>query len=247
MVEVVALDVTNDASVAAAAEHIKGKGGLDALVNNAGGAAGMGYTTHADLTDTVSLNFHGVVRVTQAFLPLLSDGGRVVMVSSAAGPSFVATCAAERQALLCKPSVTLPEINALLDEAVAISAAAQDAAGAATAYAAAGLGVASYGLSKAALNAYAMCVAHEHPRLKVNGCTPGFIETDLTRAFASGMGKTPAEMGMKPAEAGAAVVVGLVLGDLPTPPGQAHYYGSDALRSPLDKYRGPGEPPYEGD
>ena len=24
------------------------------------------------------------------------------------------------------------------------------------------------------------------------------------------------------------------------------YYGSDGVRSPLDRYRGPGDPPYEG-
>jgi len=28
---------------------------------------------------------------------------------------------------------------------------------------------------------------------------------------------------------------------------QGWYYGSDAVRSPLDVYRGPGEPPYESD
>ena len=28
--------------------------------------------------------------------------------------------------------------------------------------------------------------------------------------------------------------------------GNGRYYGSDAKRSPLDKYRSPGSPPYEG-
>ena len=28
--------------------------------------------------------------------------------------------------------------------------------------------------------------------------------------------------------------------------GSGKYYGSDAVRSPLDRYRGPGDPPYEG-
>jgi hypothetical protein len=31
--------------------------------------------------------------------------------------------------------------------------------------------------------------------------------------------------------------------DIPT----GRYYGSDAIRSPLDVYRGPGDPPYEPD
>jgi len=30
-------------------------------------------------------------------------------------------------------------------------------------------------------------------------------------------------------------------------PGSGMYFGSDCLRSPLDCYRSPGEPPYEGD
>lgn len=29
--------------------------------------------------------------------------------------------------------------------------------------------------------------------------------------------------------------------------GSGRYYGSDGLRSPLDRYRSPGDPPYQGD
>jgi len=28
------------------------------------------------------------------------------------------------------------------------------------------------------------------------------------------------------------------------PIGSGHYYGSDCVRSPLDRYRAPGDPPY---
>jgi hypothetical protein len=40
----------------------------------------------------------------------------------------------------------------------------------------------------------------------------------------------------------------LLFGDVPNPEvNQGRYYGSDAVRSPIDVYRGPGDPPYVGD
>ena len=35
------------------------------------------------------------------------------------------------------------------------------------------------------------------PKITVSSCTPGYIATDLTKAYAEKSGKTPAEMGMK--------------------------------------------------
>ena len=64
--------------------------------------------------------------------------------------------------------------------------------------------------------------------------------------MAAAMGKAPADMGMKPVDSGAVAPLFLCLGDVPTPAGQGWYYGSDAQRSPLHKYRDPGEPPYDG-
>jgi NAD(P)-dependent dehydrogenase (short-subunit alcohol dehydrogenase family) len=87
-----ALDVTSDASVkAAAATFAKSSDTLDALVNNAGVATG-GYTppTEASIDDMKSLyevNVFGPVRVTQAFAPFLRKAGqgRIVMMSSSLG------------------------------------------------------------------------------------------------------------------------------------------------------------------
>ena len=67
---------------------------------------------------------------------------------------------------------------------------------------------------------------------------------DLTRPMAEAGGKTPAEMGMKSPEEGASASIFLLMG---TPEGSGHYYGSDCLRSPMDRYRSPGDPPYTGD
>jgi NAD(P)-dependent dehydrogenase (short-subunit alcohol dehydrogenase family) len=94
----VALDVTDDASVAAAvAEVAESTGGrLDVLVNNAGitGAAREPLdTVPTDFIAVYGVNLLGPVRVTQACLPLLrrAELPRVVMVSSGMGSLTVTT------------------------------------------------------------------------------------------------------------------------------------------------------------
>jgi NAD(P)-dependent dehydrogenase (short-subunit alcohol dehydrogenase family) len=88
----VPLDVTDDASVAAAAELVEERAGrLDVLVNNAGVTGGMPQEpTTADLAvvrRAVETNVIGVIRVTNAMLPLLrrSASPRIVNMSSAVG------------------------------------------------------------------------------------------------------------------------------------------------------------------
>jgi NAD(P)-dependent dehydrogenase (short-subunit alcohol dehydrogenase family) len=92
----VRIDVTDDASVAAAAinvEHHEGK--VDVLINNAGihGPYGDPSTlTGADVLRVLDVNVAGVVRTTSAFLPLLGRSADpvIVNVSSAMG-SLAAT------------------------------------------------------------------------------------------------------------------------------------------------------------
>lgn len=91
----VALDVTSDDSVAAAAEAVERTAGrLDVLVNNAGisgrtdGGAQDPVTLDLDVVRTVlETNVLEVVRVTNAMLPLLSraDSPRIVNMSSNMG------------------------------------------------------------------------------------------------------------------------------------------------------------------
>ena len=88
----VPLDVTDDASVTAAAGLVEERAGrLDVLVNNAGVTGGMPQTpTTADLTTVrtaVETNVVGVIRVTNAMLPLLrrSASPRIVNMSSSVG------------------------------------------------------------------------------------------------------------------------------------------------------------------
>ena len=92
-VEPIALDVTDGASIAAAAQEVERRHGrLDILVNNAGIilddlARKPSAQPLAAWRDTFETNVFGLVAVTQAFLPLLhaSTSARIVNVSSILG------------------------------------------------------------------------------------------------------------------------------------------------------------------
>jgi len=97
----VPLDVTDDASVAAAAAQLEEEGGLDVLVNNAaitGGVPQEPSKVSADqVLRVVDTNVVGVIRVTNAMLPLLRRAGspRIVNVSSTVGSLTLQTAQAE--------------------------------------------------------------------------------------------------------------------------------------------------------
>lgn len=147
----VPLDVTDEKSVARAAEWIDAEYGvLDILVNNAGIARGDGQgrpseTTLATLRTVFETNVFGVVAVTNAMLPLLrrAAAARIVNVSSEVG-----------------------SITAMTDPANPTS---QSPAGLA------------YPSSKTALNMITALYAKElrDTAIKVNAANPGYTKTDL--------------------------------------------------------------------
>lgn len=90
----VELDVTSDASVAAAAETIAAEGGLDVLINNAGITGPQRSAeelTGADALAVYDTNVVSIVRTIGAFAPLLtaSSAPTIVNVTSGLG-SFAA-------------------------------------------------------------------------------------------------------------------------------------------------------------
>jgi NAD(P)-dependent dehydrogenase (short-subunit alcohol dehydrogenase family) len=83
------LDVTDQASVDAAAERIRAEiGHLDVLINNAGvwgGQIGTEGVTGDAMAAELDTNVVGVVRVTQAMLPLLARSTNPVVVNVSSG------------------------------------------------------------------------------------------------------------------------------------------------------------------
>ncbi|PRY44768.1 SDR family NAD(P)-dependent oxidoreductase [Umezawaea tangerina] len=90
----VPIDVTDDASVAAAAADVAAhEGSIDVLVNNAGvhGPFGdAGALTGADALGVFDVNVAGVVRTTTAFLPLLRRSADPVIVNVSSGMGSLA-------------------------------------------------------------------------------------------------------------------------------------------------------------
>ncbi|NUR95092.1 MAG: SDR family oxidoreductase [Kribbellaceae bacterium] len=97
----VPLDVTDDLSVAGAAAQLEELGGLDVLVNNAAITGGMPQeptkVSAEQVLAVVNTNVVGVIRVTNAMLPMLrrSSSPRIVNVSSTVGSLTLQTAQAE--------------------------------------------------------------------------------------------------------------------------------------------------------
>jgi NAD(P)-dependent dehydrogenase (short-subunit alcohol dehydrogenase family) len=146
----VLIDVTDDASVAAAAKAVEADGGLDVLVNNAGieaRTADNGVIDAAAVTaDTMryvfETNVFGVVRVTHAFLPLLLRSAAPVIVNVSSG-------------LASLVNLTHPGAPGF------------------------GYPGVSYPASKAAVNMITVQFAKAFPGMRVNAVEPGFTATDL--------------------------------------------------------------------
>jgi carbonyl reductase 1 len=210
------------------------------------------------MKEVIHTNYFGPRRVDEFFGPFLQpttsphDGAaensssrnsnsRIINVASAAGPNYVSSLPPSHphKTMLGRPWTIangIAELDELAREAIRDQPTSE-----------------GYGISKALLMAYTWILAKQYdalvPRPPAKGersaavivlaVAPGFIATDLTALFGA-VGKSPAEGAVPPCY--------LLMDDttIPTVP-TGRYYGSDCIRSPLDYYRGPGEPPYESD
>jgi NAD(P)-dependent dehydrogenase (short-subunit alcohol dehydrogenase family) len=156
----VELDVTSDASIAAAAQRLRdGAIHIDALVNNAGVYRGESV---ARILDT---NFFGPLHVTLGILPLLRDGATITNVTSGLGALSNLDDAHRR--LLADPALERDALVAHVHDFVRAGGA--------------GWGTDAYGVSKAALDALTRILARElAPRqIVVNATDPGWVRTDM--------------------------------------------------------------------
>ncbi|WP_328869400.1 SDR family NAD(P)-dependent oxidoreductase [Streptomyces sp. NBC_00287] len=146
----VQLDVTDDASVAAAAKTIEAEGGLDVLINNAGiegrgennSVIGAADTTAEELRKVFETNVFGVVRVTHAFLPLLQRSAAPVVVNLSSGLASLSLLSDP-----ASPSHFYPGV--------------------------------AYPASKTAINMITVQYAKAFPEMRINAVEPGFTATDL--------------------------------------------------------------------
>lgn len=161
----VELDVTSDASVAAAAQKLEdGAIRIDALVNNAGvyGAATRGVDGVALAIET---NVLGPLRVTLGLLPLMRDGATITNVTSSLGA--LANLDEAHRRRLADPALTREGLLALLRDFVQRGGK--------------GWGTDAYGVSKAALDALTRILARElaDRQIRVNATCPGWVRTDM--------------------------------------------------------------------
>ena len=144
------LDVTDDASVAAAAKAIEADGGLDVLVTNAGiegrtpdnGVIGPADESAEHMQALFDTNVFGTVRMLHAFLPLLQRSAAPVVVNLSSGLSKTADLANPDGPVHFYPGVAYPA-------------------------------------SKTAVNTVTVQYAKAFPGIRINAVDPGYTATDL--------------------------------------------------------------------
>jgi len=186
------LDLESQESVDRFATHLKqNHGGVDVLVNNAGIAYKRDSTAPFDEQARVTnaTNFFGTLRVCEALIPLIRDGGRVVHVSSQVGHMNFARLSPELQRTFHSAELTKETLVSLISSFVAEAQT--------NSHEAKGWSNSAYGVSK--IGVTALCAVQQreydalHPGNDVifSACCPGFCDTDMT----SHKGPRPAEVG----------------------------------------------------
>ena len=146
----IVIDVTDPASVAAAAKTVEAEGGLDVLVNNAGiegrsggnGVIGAAEVTADAMRTVFETNVFGMVEVVHAFLPLLQRSAAPVVVNVSSGLASLTRVSEPGTPTYAYPGVAYPA-------------------------------------SKTAVNMVTVQFAKAFPGIRINAVEPGYTATDL--------------------------------------------------------------------
>merc|ERR1712226_577931 len=123
-IEMLQIDVSDDASCAAAAAELKAKGvSLCALVNNAGLGLAQDEARSAGGAGPdkiLNTNFYGPKRVTEAMVELIDPKeGRIVNTSSGGAAMYLKKQDATLKATLSNPNITFAELDQTIKEEAA--------------------------------------------------------------------------------------------------------------------------------
>ncbi|KAL9187361.1 hypothetical protein ACHAXT_001464 [Thalassiosira profunda] len=238
-VDVVQLDVKKDASVAAALEDVKGKLGgekLSGVVSNAGVL--WGYP----LPELMEVCATGVKRVLDAFVPLVEDDGRVVVVTSGLGPLMHGYASEERQTALrdggsCWGGTLAPMIGECLSayeqsDGLEERIAAFDRIGfPGGPFAESAPDFHMYGLAKMFGDAYMLRMARKYPKLRVTSVDPGLVYTDLILKMPKYEGLAKEETSAQSPEEGVEGAMRLLFEDVGKGEGSGRLYALDKERA----------------
>src|SRR5947199_6401222 len=151
------LDITDAASISAVAHDLPGLASrLDLLVNNAG-IGSWGADRRASVR-TIATNYFGSRDVTDALLPFIPDGGRIVMVSSGLGE--LSYMGRDLRPRFEDPSLTRPSLDSLVNSYLSdLEKGEAKSEGWPSAYS----------VSKVAMNALTRILARQLPPRKIHG------------------------------------------------------------------------------
>lgn len=190
--EPVPLDVTSEESVWDASAYVhkrlcmEGYTYLDVLVNNAG-ILHEEWSAEA-AADTMQVNFQGVVATTGAFLALVRpENGTVLMTSSGVGARTLGLLDPEPRRLLTDKNLDLPLLSDCLSSIV-------DVLNCDAAHPYHLIPTVAYGLSKLGVNCFTQILARDHPKWRVNACSPGFTNTGMCAGYTGS--RTPKDVAL---------------------------------------------------
>ena len=173
---------------------------IDILINNAGTNLNP-KPSFENITTTINTNFRATRTMCEFFLKdgkmATNPGARIVNVSSIASEQ-VSRYSPELQAKFHAPDLTLDGIELLASEylrAAESKGLSQSGWGHAD----------SYSVSKVCMNAMTQVLARENPKLLINCCCPGWVDSDMGNQ----VGRPP-----KSLEDGAKIPVRLAVGNI---------------------------------
>jgi len=163
------LDVTDRQSISALAGDLPSLAPrLDVLVNNAG--IGSWGADRRQSIRTIETNYFGSRDVTDALLPFIPRGGRIVMVSSGLGE--LSYLSRDLRSKFADPSLTRDSLDTLVASYMSALESGDDKAGG---------WPSAYSVSKVSLNALTRILARDLSSrgIRVNSVCPGWVRTDM--------------------------------------------------------------------